>query len=527
VPRLALNFGAQGLRDIEKQPRTLPTLPFDPKIYKHGSLGVLDHSRVTTECQNMFQVHPNFQAYADKLMMICTNFRYQCGDVESIREELREKTSLLQNNIVLRDVDPIHPFLWLMQKYISPKVGLIDDNQFKITYMGQQGVGNGVVYDFFSNVMKDILDVGVLVPVDSNNPKGRYMISPELFKEGSPLLRRLTFNKVNDALTVRYVLDIIESVVANCLLNKIPLRVKLSYGLLLCMSTGWVSIDELVIAFFLDHPAIGNSMLNLMKKPSDIVVADLNFNDFTGLEDKQVTTNNFVEYLRFMSYLKMYQTDNMVELKRFINQIEKSKYNINLDLRIFDHYLFDYLTTYQNGKMFRPQINMSPSQLDKLLSGKEVDAATIEAFIARIQFQPADGGPIRPWLLEILRSKGQGFPTQIMGPKYLSEILGKQVTGDLTAKDKEQVHMHFVNRLLGFWSSINSFDETKKYTVKVVDKNPDLLVEAHTCFYLIDVPRYRSKEELFQKLVTSVYGAEKGIGMYGGSKVRYRLVKQA
>jgi hypothetical protein len=477
---------------------------------------------------------PYFKRVEIKLKKICTLYTKSCDHLNDSKDSIsdylvkyRKNTYNISNIDTEYTLATAFKFWNTLDSHKKIQFGLARLENFKITYREGQGIGIGVVRDFFQNCIDELLRYNIFSYIGSESIQ-RYQINPlfnpdKTFKEESGL----TFDKEADFVLFY---KFIGRLFCFILLNDIGLNFHLSHAILAHMIYKHEDItdDDYLGYFMLDYPEYFNSYVKLMKlDPNTIKDLGFEFNDDYDLvtENKDITKTNFREYITLRSKHKL--------LHQIDNRDDKDTYNRFKGL----------ISGFNPLRKLLAKEKLTISALDKLITFETIDDITIKKLIEKFKsimypmiedtndIELRDQNKIATDLLiSILEDDGKTFPYEVinMEPPSDEEIRKKNF-------------YNFIEHLLSFWSSYRHYSESLNYKISVISKvvvNEEIqdipantLPKSHTCYTTIDIPvPYHDKRDiLYKKLIQAVYLGEKGIGNLGGGykKTQYKILERS
>lgn len=439
----------------------------------------------------------------------------------------------LPYKIYITDVEPGKEFLTLLIYYVKYNntlfQGFITDADgqwnYHITYKDQSGVGIGVIKNFFSNAIKQMHELGLFVPTETGST--RYEVNNNL-KLSDDVIQYL---KSNIWIIRRTNINIYEEVYLTAgglcvfaIMNKLPIALSLahSYYYYIVYNLPMNNLDNTSIVPHKNNLYYLNSINYKESFKSNVGnLIKLSYNELDELDlpydqsgNDTINRNNFLQF---------------VDDKIFTDLLGLPVSRYSSETSIKTAYIKSFITSFQyyfNALAHISQLTIQ--DLDNLFSSSGIsddlivalaDSINVRASNATIDVKIVDN--ITIWMKNIIR----GSATL---PREEVNRIDK-----LKGKSDEEVHKDFIEKLMGFWSSVYTIDLSNNYVVYIFDytkiMKSDGTMEypktrypiAHTCFKILDLDhRISSENELYTLLLTSVYEVESGMGLYGGKKYK-------
>jgi hypothetical protein len=251
-----------------------------------------------------------------------------------------------------------------------------------------------------------------------------------------------------------------------------------------------------------EDPGRVQGVKRLLTHPEEIEYSYIYMNDEFNLDgtgaEVEVTDKTFFDYLHKLSEHKF--TKQLTKDKAFTNVI--------LDAFIQGFYL---------GKKLQ-DLRITTREFDKLLCGTPITINSIRDWVReradhiRYAANSQHERQIIAWFKEIMREMEHSpeFPAGMM-----DTVLEASPTPSKSRSRKRRVKafVEFFMRLMKFWTGFRKLDMSANYTVNFERDNG--LPTSHMCFNTLCLPRnVRSKENLYELLVTSALEVEPGAGNY-------------
>jgi hypothetical protein len=224
-----------------------------------------------------------------------------------------------------------------------------------------------------------------------------------------------------------------------------------------CLYNGKSRKDaSLFVYHMLEDPEGTTSMINLMKTPIYIEASDLDFEDI-GQAKQPVTIRNFREFILAREESELPEAYKLVAQGFALSGFDKMLKGNNV------------------------------AAIHKSLCMQEMTEETRKSFIKQIDFGPSVPTSVKTWLTDIILTIDQDL----------------------------------LRKFIHFWSAAYGINKDRTYQVvegaRVITKQVCPLLESHTCYYQLVLPKgIESKEKLLEMLQTSVGYVSKGIALYGG-----------
>ena len=392
---------------------------------------------------------PIYEEFKRKISKICTNI---------VSPPKVSKSSLglpKQDNAKLENIDPdkcLDALSKILAKNIVHPVSL---KGFKITYKNQEGVGPGVVRDFISRCMNEVVrpcdgtgSTPLLVPISEGS---------DVFTVDKNL--NLDANTKKRLRTLGYLLAIM------CF-SDLSFAFKLKRSLLhMCLFNSRPSRDVSYVAYeLMEDPEWAMGVTAVLKDPSIIGDLDLDFED-VGRSKKAVTKGNYISYLR-----------NYVEF----NYIPPGC-----------QYVADgFYKKIIAGEMITKILNMGVQNIYERICKPTIDVETINNFVnTQIVFGETLSKDVITWFIDLIKKSDVKFFRSLL--HFWSGLYSPM-------KDKQ-------------YQVVNGQREVRG------DTTP--LAEAHTCYTQLVLPQNIPDAAKLKYIIeTSIYNVEHGIGLYGGRK---------
>jgi hypothetical protein len=246
--------------------------------YNKWALNADEEDTFPSICETLVSdVHPAFVEFSRKVAKVCSSITNASAD-----KPLKLPTSKGTKPFIIRSASPDNPLDSLVTSIRDKDMELLPLNlsSFEVSYKSQEGIGPGVVRDFFSGCINQVT-TELLERVEGSD---FYNIKRNLNLNDSTIKRKLV--------TFGYVMAIM-------IYNNISFPFKLKRSLLhMCLFNTPPSQDVSYLVYqMMEDPESTGFVVNLLRKPQDIEFSGLDFEDI-GRKPKPVTTGNFTSFLR-------------------------------------------------------------------------------------------------------------------------------------------------------------------------------------------------------------------------------------
>ena len=336
---------------------------------------------------------------------------------------------------------PLDSLIRMLSRQSLSKTPVFLKDYKEVKYIGNAGIGPGVARDFFTACVKQCED--------------------ELFQqvEESDLYDLRNDLDINN-IDIKRKLKVLGFLIGVMVCNELTFSFKVKRALIhMCLYNQPPKDASFLVYHMLEDPEATISVINLMKKPENIELSYLDFEDI-GKPEQLVTSSNYREFLLAKEEFNIPQTYKLVAQ--------------GFALAGFD-------------KLFVTMGN-SVSSLHKALCMTEITNEVRKGFVKQIDFGGSISDSVKKWFTEIILT----------------------------------IEPDFLRKLIHFWSASYGITKDKTYQViegqRVITKQVCPLTESHTCYYQLVLPQgIESKEKLLENLQTSVGNVSKGVALYGGN----------
>ena len=495
-----------------------------------SSKSIGKNENINTSCLDKFvNIHDQFKKFKNKMIRTC-NDHNKCSTLPD--NVIKTLLNTFNNNkqIVYFNVVGYPSIISLFCKYMMYKEGnvlnnsnmVVENFEFDVNGNLKRSDGSdmgGLSNQMITNISNELFDLKIFIKPQNST---KYFLNPEFklsdeHKSISQILINIsgiTDNKkqiFNEMIQTEEIYNefykFIGKLMSFFLMNSFKLPHHLSSYLLNCMKykQNQIKDHEHVLYILNDFPDISNSVLNLMKtNPEEIETYDIEYNDLYKIQynkenGDRVTSENVEKYfIDFAKHLNMHNTIPVSE-------------NRNLDIDISQYYK-QFSEGFNNNlrKLFQ-QKNISYVTIDKMLTKEVIDDQILQKLSDNIFTNTSFTLDHNASNIEEYNNNGQEYAEKYQ--KYIDNIILNKNTGF-----SEEEHMHFIQKMLEFWTGVDFYRPEIKYRMLIVMNNTVGYPVSHTCFSRIDFPLYDSEEQFFEKLKFAVENSHNKFTIAGGGQ---------
>ena len=495
-----------------------------------SSKSIETNEEINTFCLDKFvNIRDKFKKFKNKMIRTC-NDHNKCSALSD--NEIKKLLNTFNNNkkIVYFNVINYPSIISLFTKYMMHKDGnvlnisdmIVVNFEFDENGILQRSDGSdmgGLSNQMITNIANELFDMKIFIKPQNST---KYFLNPEFVLSDEyksilqiimntspiPAHKKDIFNEMIQTEEIYHEFyNFIGKLMSFFLMNSFKLPHHLSSFMLNCMKYRQHKIKdhEHVLYMLNDFPDISSSVLNMMKTdPEEIETYDIEYNDLYKIQynkenGDKVTSENFEQYfIDFAKHLNMHNTIPVSE-------------NRNLDIDISQYYK-QFSEGFNNNlrKLFQ-QTNISYVTIDKMLTKEEIDVQILQKLSNNIFTNTSFTRNDNAIDIDEYNNNGQQYAEKYQ--KYMDNILLNKNTGF-----SEEEHIHFIQKLLEFWTGIDFYRPEIKYRMLIVMNNTVGYPVSHTCFHRIDFPLYDSEEQFFEKLKYAVENSYNKFTIAGGGK---------
>jgi hypothetical protein len=448
-----------------------------PRIHPHSS-SLSNESTINLQqlCQTKFAqfnlgssvTYPEpLKRFTNKLKRVCNTFMdtRNCNVAEllEVMKNARRRYQPDQYNVTLLRKRHNHELEDLYRDFQQePSMFRVPLSKWKVKYDNEPGVDAGGIRTHFIQAAAE------------------QIIKSNIFVETEPGTGRYTFNSDNE-LFAGYA-KFLGVFLAFCFTNSFTIDFHLSRCILLHLiyKNTDITLDDYATIYMLEYPEESRSMLNLLRRPEDIVHAGLDFEDI-GHPAREVSITNFREYMGL-----------------------RGKYKLMKGHQLLHEFQKGFYVTHR----FLQAHKMSPYRIDAILTSTEVPRELRIRIMENV---------LRNIRTDFLKWRNQSTPENNQKLRTLNFFMQILKDGDKmfpTAEVANSPHLpqdykQFIQQLLFFWTGKKSYDPMKKYTVALHAGDH---FAAHTCFDQLDIPNKpeHTQNSMYRQLIRSIASPEFG-----------------
>jgi hypothetical protein len=502
-----------GERTPSNKPKTLSSRPLPPEA-------------VAQTCKNMFagitSSNP-FYSNVNKMMKVCQGFIDKCDNdrIKSVRSDISNKKYADHHAIDEVIPSPEMAFQHIVISALQKKGSAAFYKEFfkqkaqayALRYRGQEGVGEGVFRDFIKNCLNAIKNdpsskydyekVKFFMPTYPGST--RFVINPNFNAKQAKLLGYKNVKTEEDILELY---RLIGQLFACSTRVDSPVPIYLSRTIIATMlhKSEHITPEMSFMYYLMDSdPDVVKSTLQLLHDPSVIEYMYINMNDHYPLvkEDAPVDVQNFISYIdKYCRYKYLYNSHE--RLKAFMDG-----FYITRDLK---------------------KHRVTVRELDKMMCGASISTSTIRewlnmdhvSWLINTNFDVQKQNQVVAWFKDILSEMGETIPLDELNAAVVREKLNSDDSSSRESdspnrrllRSKKRAFLHFFMKLMEFWTSYRKIDMESAHQVRFERERG--LPTSHTCFrqLCLTCDDINSKAQLYSRLITAVFGVEKGIGNF-------------
>ena len=499
----------------------------DRKSISYGSISEEDD--IDIFCVNTFSdIDTKYKKFKNKMIRTCNDIKNNVtlmsdDKIENIIKTFHQNSNYSKQNINnITDYPAIisltiaiasiqKTLLQISDKFIN--VINLKYNEELNEFLPTDGVDlGGLRASFFNDAVNDLFEMKILIQAPNST---KYVFNPNFkFQDNHISMFIQYFTDIGDVdVAVEKLTNILYVVIGKLLSFMILNNYKLPHHLSSFMLNNFkykmnkIKDHEHVSYALNDFPDVFNPILNLMKEdPENIESIGMEYNDMYEIQKDNndgdpITSENLQQFV--IDSAKHVNLNNCLPKSHKGNDIdnsfmyEKFAEGIDNDLR----------------KLLQFN-NISFGIIDKILTYEEMDniqmAHLSDNITKNIRYIKNE---------KTVDDSNEGERYQNDYISYMNNIL---LNKDIGLSDSE--HKEFIKKLLMFWTGFYYYKPEIEYKLLIELETKKGYPVSHTCFNRIDIPRYDTQKEFFQKLKESTEMSYNTFQI-AGSKQRKKTLK--
>ena len=505
----------------------------DRKSISYGSISEEDD--IDIFCVNTFSdIDTKYKKFKNKMIRTCNDLKNNVtlmsdDKIANIIKTFHQNSNYSKQNIYnITDYPTIisliiaiasneKTLLQISDKFIN--VINIKYNEY-LSFIPADGVDwGGLRASFFNDAVNDLFKMKILIQAPNST---KYVFNPNFkFQDNHILMFIQYFTDIRDVdKVVEKITNILYAAIGKLFSFMILNNYKLPHHLSSFMLTNFkykinkIKDHEHVSYALNDFPDVFNPILNLMKEdPENIESIGMEYNDMY-----EIQKNNNDGDLITSENLQQFVIDSAKHVN-LNNCLPKSHKGYDID----NSFMYEkFAEGIDNDLRKLLQFNnISFGIIDKILTYEEMDdiqmahlSDNITKNIKYIKNQQTFDQSNESNESDL---KGEQYQKDYI--LYMNNIL---LNKDIGLSDSE--HKEFIKKLLMFWTGFYYYKPEIEYKLLIELETKKGYPVSHTCFNRIDIPRYDTQKEFFQKLKESTEMSYNTFQI-AGSKQRKKTLK--
>jgi hypothetical protein len=375
----------------------------------------------------------------------------------------------------------------------------------------QAGIdAGGLRRDFITSLTNELFDKKIFVTREGTK---KYFLNPD-FKMDDSFVYVVSniYRTFNESTSYNTFYNFIGKLLSFILVNDCGIVNTISSYIIANFYKDRFTPQDYLYYMFDDFSEFSNSMITMMKTPENIEYTYINFNDTYKLtnDDIELSDANVEEYLYKTAEFMMTTTINRkdIEIPQGITPSSYATYITNAKEKLT--WLIDGIPTELKDELRTKKFTLKSINAYLVLPTMSIDIINK----LKDNFRRAMDNDINSITNHAKKTLYQKF----------TNLFIEYVLGNTHNPKSEDEYFKFMDKLLRFWSGSSFFMERQRYTIKInTTLSPTHLPQSHTCFYIIDLPRYVGNDAeigntLYSKIETAILNVESGLGLAGGSR---------